>query len=124
MLEVRNPATLDRMAEERTRNVYVIRLGKSVLDDRKFMARNPHYRRRILFGKPCVYVGQTALDPEVRFGQHKSGYKACRIAKRYGRRLMKKAYKHLNPVPASEAEAREEALALRLQRKGYAVWWN
>ena len=117
------------MAEERTRNLYVIRLGKSgdgksVLADRKFMAGNPHYRHRILLGKPCVYVGQTALDPEERFRQHKRGYKACRIAKKYGRHLMKKEYRHLNPVPASEAEEWEEALALRLQRKGYAVWWN
>lgn len=117
------------MAEERTKNLYVIRLGdsedgESILDHKKFMARNPHYRHRILFGKPCVYVGQTALDPEERFLQHKSGYKACRIAKKYGRHLMKKKYKRLNPVPASEAVEQERALALRLQRKGYAVWWN
>ena len=98
--------------------------GKSVLDDRRFMARNPHYLHRIFGGKPCVYVGQTALDPEERFRQHKRGYKACRIVKKYGRRLMKKKYQHLNPVPASVAVEREEALALRLQRKGYAVWWN
>lgn len=38
--------------------------------------------------------------------------------------LMKKKYQRLNPVPASEAVEREEALARRLQRKGYAVWWN
>ena len=88
------------------------------------MARNPHYRRRVLFRKPCVYVGQTALDPEERFRQHKSGYKACRIAKKYGKRLIKREYEHLNPVPASEAEEMEEALAVDLQRKGYAVWWN
>lgn len=111
------------------RNLYVIRLGKSeegksVLDDRRFMARNPHYRRRVLFGKPCVYVGQTALDPEERFRKHKSGHKAARIVKKYGRYLMKKAYEHLNPVPASEAEEREEALARRLRGKGWAVWWN
>ncbi len=112
------------MGERRTRNLYVIRLGKSVLDDRKFMERNPHYRRRIFFGKPCVYVGQTALDPEARFRQHKSGYKASRIARKYGRRLMENEYEHLNPVPDSEAERREEDLALRLKRKGYAVWWN
>jgi len=117
------------MAEEPTKNLYVIRLGKSdegksVLDDRRFMARNPHYRHRILFRKPCVYVGQTALDPEERFRQHKSGYKACRIAKKYGTDLMKKAYRDLNPVPASEAVEQERALALRLRRKGYAVWWN
>ena len=112
------------MAEQRTKNLYVIRLAKSVLDDGKFMARNPHYRRNTLFRKPCVYVGQTALDPEVRLGQHKSGYKASRIVNRYGGKLMKKEYEHLNPVPASEAEEMEEALAVRLQRKGYAVWWN
>ena len=88
------------------------------------MARNPHYRRRVLFGKPCVYVGQTALDPEERFRQHKSGHKAARIARKYGMYLMASAYEHLNPVPASEAEEREEALALRLQRKGWAVWWH
>ena len=118
------------MAEERTKNLYVIRLGKSddgrsVLDDRRFIARNPHYRRRTFLGKPCVYVGQTAHDPEVRFRQHKEGgLLASPIANKYGRYLMKKEYEQLNPVPASEAEEREEALALRLQRKGYAVWWN
>jgi len=116
------------MAEEPTRNLYVIRLGdsedgESILDHRKFMVRNPHYRRGS--GKPCAYVGQTALDPEERFRQHKSGHKAgLGIAKKYGMYLMKKKYERLNPVPASEALEREEALALRLQRKGYAVWWN
>ena len=115
------------MVEEPTRNLYVIRLGdsedgESILDHKKFMARNPHYRRGS--GKPCVYVGQTALDPVERFRQHKSGYKACRIAKKYGMHLMKKKYERLNPVPASEAVEQERALALRLQRKGYAVWWN
>ena len=114
------------MAEGRSKNLYVIRLGdsedgESILDHKRFMARNPHYRRGS--GKPCVYVGQTALDPEERFRQHKSGYKASSIAKKYGMYIMKK-YERLNPVPASEAEEREEALALRLQRKGYAVWWN
>lgn len=112
------------MAEERTKNLYVICLGKSVLDDGRFVARNPHYRHHILFRKPCVHVGQIALDPEERFRQHKSGYKACRIAKKYGMQLMKKKYERLNPVPASEAEKSEEALGLRLQRKGYVVWWN
>ena len=37
---------------------------------------------------------------------------------------MRKKYEHLNPVPASEAEEREEELAIDLQKKGYAVWWN
>ena len=113
--------------EPATKNLYVIRLGdseggESILDHKKFMAKNPLYRCGS--GKPCVYVGQTALDPKARFRQHKSGHKASPIAKKYGICLMEKKYEHLNPVPASEAEAREEALARRLQRKGYAVWWN
>ena len=39
-------------------------------------------------------------------------------------RLGKSDEDNLNPVPASEAEEREEALALRLRRKGWAVWWH
>lgn len=37
---------------------------------------------------------------------------------------MRRRYEHLNPVPAAEAENREEDLATALQRKGYGVWWN
>ena len=102
------------------RNLYVIRLDDAVLQERKFRERNPDYRP----GKPCVYVGQTSLDPETRFQQHQNRYKASRIARRYGKYLMRKKYEHLNPVPAAEAEDREEALAAALQRKGYGVWWN
>ncbi len=110
----------------RLRNLYVIRLDDAVLRKRKFRERSPHYRLRGigLFRKPCVYVGQTARDPEVRFQQHKDGHKASPIARKYGKNLMRKKYEHLNPVPASEAEEREEELAIDLQKKGYAVWWN
>ncbi len=115
------------MTETPTRNLYVIRLGdsqdgQSILDNKKFMARNPHYERDS--GKPCVYVGQTGLDPEDRFNQHKDGYKSNRIARKHGKYLMRKQYEGLNPVPASKAVEMEEALARRLQKKGYAVWWN
>ena len=109
------------------KNLYVIRLGdsedgKSILDDRKFMEENLHRRGS---GKPCVYVGQTGLEPEERFCQHKRGYKAGRgIAKKYGRCLLKEEYEHLNPVFALLATEEEQALALSLQRKGYAVWWG
>ena len=108
------------------RNLYVILLDDSVLRHRKFRERNPDYRRRRfgLFGKPCVYVGETWHDPEVRFEQHKDGYKASRIVQRYGKRLMKEEYEPLNPIPAAEAKDREEELAVDLQRRGYGVWWN
>lgn len=104
----------------------MIRLDDAVLRHRKFRDRNPNYRRRRLglFGKPCVYVGQTWHDPEVRFQKHKNGDNAALFVRRYGQRLMKKKYEHLNPVPAAEAEDREEELAVDLQRRGYGVWWN
>ena len=71
-----------------------------------------------------MYVGQTWHDPEVRFQQHKDGYKASRIVKGYVKGLMRKKYEHLNPVPGAEAEDREEDLAVDLRRRGYGVWWN
>ena len=110
----------------RASNLYVIRLDDAVLQKRKFRERNPHYRLRAirLFRKPCVYVGQTWHDPEVRFQQHKDGDNASPIVRKYGMCLLRKKYEHLNPVPASEALEREEELAIDLQEKGYAVWWN
>ena len=80
-----------------------------------------------------MYVGQTWHDPEVRFQQHKDGDNASPIVRKYGMCLLRKKYEnpvpasealHLNPVPASEALEREEELAIDLQEKGYAVWWN
>ena len=100
-------------------NLYVILLRDEVwLHRRKFRERNPDYRPNM----PCVYVGQTSLDPEERFEQHKEGKKASRIARKYGVRLVPRLYEHLNPVPASEREEREKRLAHDLQLRGYGVW--
>ena len=107
-------------AGNRTANLYVILLCDAVWRSQKFRKRNPHYRLR----RPCVYVGQTSLDPEVRFKQHKSGYKASPIARKYGTHLVPHLYEHLNPVPAAEREEREKRLALSLKKRGYAVWSN
>ena len=86
----------------------------------KFLKRNPRYRP----GKPCSYVGVTSHDPDFRIKQHKEGYKASPIARKYGMYLQRKQYEHLNPVPAVEAEDRERALAEELQKKGWGVWQN
>lgn len=108
------------------RNLYVIRLDDAVLRHRKFRERNPDYRRRRfgIFGKPCVYVGETWHPPEIRFQKHKDGDNSARFVQRYGKRLMRTKYEHLNPVPAEVAKDREEELAIDLQRRGYGVWWN
>ena len=102
------------------KNLYVIRLDDDVLKVDKFLKRNPKYR----LGKPCMYVGVTSHDPKKRFKQQKDGYKSSRIAKKYGKYLMWKKFRHLNPVPSNEAEDRERALATELRRKGYGVWQN
>lgn len=101
--------------------VYVIGLDKEVLNNKKFLERNPNY----VEGKPCVYVGQSAHPPEKRFANHKSGHKQNNYARDYGLYLQPRLYKDINPLcTREEAEAEEEALALRLQKRGYAVWWG
>ena len=52
--------------------VYVIELDEKVATHKKFRHKNPKYIR----GTGCVYVGQSARKPEIRFEQYKEGYKA------------------------------------------------
>lgn len=104
-----------------TKNLYVIRLDPSVWRaEPNFKQRNPNYRP----GKPCVYVGQTAHEPACRFQQHKNRFKASRMARKYGKRLLESEFAGWNPVPKVQAEDQERALARKLQAKGYGVWWN
>jgi len=58
----------------------------------------------------ALYVGKTGRKPEVRFQQHKDGYKASKYVKKYGIRLLPELFAHLNPM--SGAEATEWKLAL------------
>ena len=106
---------------EGTRNLYVIRLHDAIwTEDDEFRRRNPNHRS----DQPCVYVGQTAHRPACRLEHHLNRYKHSRRVTKYGRCVMPEVYEHENPVPADEAEKREEALALSLQKRGWGVWWN
>jgi hypothetical protein len=58
-----------------------------------------------------VYVGQTSRDPDLRFDQHKAGYKASGPARRFGVRLLPDLVEHLNPMRPWEALELEAALA-------------
>jgi hypothetical protein len=62
-------------------------------------------------GRWGLYVGQTSLDPDWRFDQHKSGYKASRAARRFGVRLLPHLVEHLNPMQQWESLDLEAALA-------------
>jgi hypothetical protein len=68
------------------------------------------------------YVGMTGLDPEVRFENHKRGYKAASVVKKFGERLVPKLYAHLNPMPYAKAAEMEVVLAESLRKRGYLVF--
>jgi predicted GIY-YIG superfamily endonuclease len=65
-----------------------------------------------------LYVGQTSRDPDLRFDQHKAGYKASGAARRFGRRLLPELTQHLNPLRQWEALDLEAALAEAFRAAG------
>jgi len=73
-------------------------------------------------GKAGYYVGMTGLTPEQRFENHKRGFKAARVVRRFGERLVPRLYQHLNPMSFEEAKQMEIVLAESLRRRGYAVF--
>ena len=99
-------------------HVYVIELSKDVLYEPRFMRSNPDY----VAGKPCVYVGMTGLDPDLRFDKHKAGIQSNRFARQYGLRLLPQLYEVYNPMPYDVARDMEVELAIDLREKGYGVW--
>lgn len=58
-----------------------------------------------------LYVGQTSRDPDLRFDQHKAGYKASGPVRRFGVRLLPTLTEHLNPMRQWESLELEAALA-------------
>lgn len=65
-----------------------------------------------------LYVGQTSRDPDWRFDQHKSGYKASGAVKRFGVQLRPDLFEHLNPLQRWESLEIEAALAEAFRRAG------
>lgn len=99
-------------------HVYVIELSKDVLLEAKFKKCNPQYRP----GKPCVYVGMTGLDPDLRFDKHKAGIQANRYVKQYGLHLMPDLYEAFNPMSYDEARDKEVEVSIDLREAGFGVW--
>ena len=101
--------------------VYVIELDKEVLKSKKFIVRNPNVNPK----KACFYVGQSAHEPEIRFRQHKEGYKSNSFVRKYGLWLRPRKYRKYNPIKTrEEAEEIERQLTNKLRRKGHGVWSN
>lgn len=71
---------------------------------------------------PCVYVGMTGLNPDVRFDKHKAGIQANRYVMEFGLRLLPELYEVYNPMPYDAARDMEVELAIGLAEEGYGVW--
>jgi hypothetical protein len=99
-------------------HVYVIELSSDVLYEARFRKANPAY----VPGKPCVYVGMTGLDPDLRFDKHKAGIQSNRYVFEYGLRLLPELYAVYNPMPYQAACEMEVELAIALREAGYGVW--
>lgn len=99
-------------------HVYVIELSKAVLNEPKFMRSNPGY----IQDKPCVYVGMTGLDPDVRFDKHKAGIQSNRYVQRYGLQLLPDLYEAYNPMHYKDAVDMEIELGILLREAGFGVW--
>ena len=99
-------------------HVYVIELSKDVLYEGRFRKANPGY----LEGKPCIYVGMTGLDPDVRFDKHKAGIQSNRYVKQYGLRLLPELFELYNPLSYDHACELEVELAIDFREAGYGVW--
>jgi hypothetical protein len=106
------------MARRDHYHVYVIELSKDVLFEARFKKANPGY----VAGKPCVYVGMTGLDPDVRFDKHKAGIQSNRFVKEFGLRLLPELYELYNPTSYDDARGLEVELAIDFREAGYGVW--
>jgi hypothetical protein len=78
-----------------SRRVYVIELARGA-----GRRRDPRI--------PWVYVGSSARDPEIRFAQHRRGYRSAGIVKRHAVRLRPDLYEDLAPVRSSAAALEAE----------------
>ena len=101
--------------------VYIIRLKKAVIKSRKFRRCNPDMNLSL----PCFYVGQSCHLPEIRFWQHKKGYKSNHFVKEFGLGLCPRLYKNYNPIgDRRDAEIIEAKITQSLRYKGHGVWSN
>jgi hypothetical protein len=105
----------------RTYRVYVIKLRKSILRNRRFRRANPAYRK----GRPCVYVGSTSLTADERFVRHMTGHRSSRVVRNYGKALFPWAYESEPTFDTRPGvEAHEVVLAARYRAMGWGVWQN
>ena len=113
-----NPKSRRRRGPRYHYAVYVVELAPEVLQRARFRKANPDYDAM----KPCVYVGMTGLDPDLRFDKHKAGIQANSFVREHGVRLRPDLYAVYNPMPYHAACEMEVELGIALRERGYGVW--
>ncbi len=104
---------LNAMREEAARRyyrIYVIELDPGAC------------RRSTQAGHTCVYVGETADTPEQRFAEHKRGYRASRVVRKYGVRLRPDLYRGFVCLTREQSRRLEARVAARLRAQGFIVF--
>ena len=117
MLRARRKRRVRSPARQFHHCVYVVLLSDPALKEVSILRLNPKRDP----AKPALYVGMTGLPVDHRFKNHKNGYKAARVVKKYGVRLLPDLYEHLNPMPYEHAVQMEKDLAADLRAEGYTV---
>ena len=112
------PKGVGKLSQRNHYRVYVVELSMDVLYESRFRRANPGY----VPGKPCVYVGMTGLDPDVRFDKHKAGIQANRYVQRFGLRLRPDLYAIYDAMSYDAARDLEVELAIDFREAGYGVW--
>lgn len=71
---------------------------------------------------PWVYVGSSARDAEMRFAQHRRGYKSSGLVKRFAVGLRPDLYEDLGPFKGSKkAQRAEVGRAIELASAGFVA---
>ena len=109
-----NPHWL-RSADRAARNMHAKTAGKRGVSHSVYVILLHDSTRADPWG---LYVGQTSRDSDLRFDQHKSGYRASSAARRFGVRLMPELVGHLNPLSREESLELEERLAEAFRAAG------
>ena len=68
-----------------------------------------------------LYVGESANPPDVRFGQHRSSYKASKAVKKYGICRLPSLYEHINPFSKAKILVVQADLAEVFRTAGFWV---
>lgn len=98
--------------------LYVIELQPEAAKTMRFRRQNPDF----VGDRPCLYVGSSIHEPELRFEQHRTGYKSASLVRRYGVRILREHCRRVRVLDGRSLQKKEARLAARLRTEGFGVY--